>query len=192
MGIATIEPISRAANSMNRSIRYGLAGITLAFAVSSAGVAHAQLPMPELFGPEPTETIPQGPVASEEVDGDVDSVQPAAETAAETFTEQVIAPAPMTLSRPEPAVEKPALISDAVGLIDSVPSSSDLSVSKPTVMELRQARAQYRQQQRLERMERNLWSGYEPLRPNWNSIPMMSSRYPDRHTVVVPVYFYAR
>jgi hypothetical protein len=77
-------------------------------------------------------------------------------------------------------------------LVDSVASSSDIKADKPTVQELRQARAQYRAKQRIARMERNLWNGYEPLRPNWNSIPMMSSRYPQRHRIVVPVYVYPR
>ncbi|MCO8120203.1 hypothetical protein NHH03_00515 [Stieleria sp. TO1_6] len=77
-------------------------------------------------------------------------------------------------------------------LNDSLSSSSDYAASKPTVAELRMARAQYRSQQRTERLERNLWAGYEPLRPNWNPIPMMSSRYPYRATRYVPVYVYPR
>lgn len=100
------------------------------------------------------------------------------------------------LAPPDAVVEKPA--ADDVNLVakpklvDAIPSSSDLSISKPTAAELRQARAQFRTQQRIERMERNLWSGYEPLRPNWNSVPMMSSRYADRNIVVVPFYVLPR
>ena len=71
-------------------------------------------------------------------------------------------------------------------------SSSDVSTSKPTVMELRQARAMYRSQQRIARMERNLWMGYEPLRPGWTSIPFLQSRYPIQRTIYTPVYYYAR
>jgi len=98
-------------------------------------------------------------------------------------------------SQPDPVVENPAADSVEVSmpqLVDAIPSSSDLSLSQPTAAELRQARAQFRSQQRMERLERNLWAGYEPLRPNWNSIPMMSSRYRYPSRVVVPVYVFPR
>ena len=75
-------------------------------------------------------------------------------------------------------------------LIDSASPSAVEAPSKPTAAEMRQARALFRSQQRIERLERNQWAGYEPLRPNWNSIPMMSSRYPERGVIVVPLYFY--
>ncbi|WP_182867239.1 hypothetical protein [Stieleria mannarensis] len=98
------------------------------------------------------------------------------------------------IAKPDSVVAKPdvddADVIAAPRLVDAVPSSSDLSAGPRTAAEIRQARAQYRSQQRMERMERNLWAGYEPLRPNWNSIPMMSSRYPYRNTVVVPLYVY--
>ena len=97
----------------------------------------------------------------------------------ETSPAEKIAQAPATLSGR--AVSDPKLV-------DSIPSSSDQSAGQPTAAEIRQARAQYRSQQRLERMERNLWAGYEPLRPNWNAIPMMSTRYPSRNTIYVPIY----
>jgi hypothetical protein len=103
---------------------------------------------------------------------------------------------PPELSRPDlgqsEAVEAPIVEQSQTKLIDTISSSSDLSEDKPTAAELRQARAQYRSLQRMERMERNLWAGYEPLRPNWNAIPMMSSRYPFRTTIQVPVYIYSR
>ena len=74
------------------------------------------------------------------------------------------------ISSPETVAEKPASEPNAIAiapqLVDAIPSSSDLSGSQPTAAEMRQARAQYRAQQRMERMERNLWAGYEPLRPN--------------------------
>lgn len=57
-----------------------------------------------------------------------------------------------------------------------------------SVMRLRQQRAAYRYHQRVARMEADAWMGYEPLRPSWSSLPMMSSRYPDRRTIIVPVY----
>lgn len=70
-------------------------------------------------------------------------------------------------------------------------SGSDVAQSKMTAAEIRQARALYRAQQRVSRLEYNLWMGYEPLRPNWNSVPMMSSRYGSRR-VYVPVYVHTR
>ncbi len=57
-----------------------------------------------------------------------------------------------------------------------------------TAAEIRQARAQYRSQQRIARMEYNLWIGHDPLRPNWSATPMTSSRYAPRRTYYVPVY----
>jgi hypothetical protein len=60
-----------------------------------------------------------------------------------------------------------------------------------SVSEIRQARAMYRANQRVARLEHNLWMGYEPLRPNWSSTPMMSSRYAPRR-VYVPIYIRSR
>jgi hypothetical protein len=60
-----------------------------------------------------------------------------------------------------------------------------------TPQQLRTARAIYRANQRVARMEHNLWMGHEPLRPRWNSIPMMSSRYTNPK-FYVPVYIYNR
>ncbi|MCA9135799.1 MAG: hypothetical protein KDB00_03545 [Planctomycetales bacterium] len=99
------------------------------------------------------------------------------------------------IAAPDPVVEKPAndLVEiDRPQLVDQIPSSSDLSAGQPSAASLRQSRAQYRSQQRIERLERNLWAGYEPLRPNWNSIPMMSSRYPYRSGIFVPLYVFPR
>lgn len=105
-------------------------------------------------------------------------------------------PLPQTqIAEPDAVAEKPAADSIEIArpqLVDAIPSSSDLSAGQPTAAEMRQARAQFRSQQRIERLERNLWAGYEPLRPNWNSIPMMSSRYPYRNTFVVPIYVLPR
>ncbi|MCC9602425.1 hypothetical protein LOC67_17890 [Stieleria sp. JC731] len=92
---------------------------------------------------------------------------------------------------PEKVLQKPQSAPMGV-LVDDVSSSSDRSFDKPTVSELRQARAQLREKQRLQRMERNLWYGYEPLRPNWNAVPMTHSRYNYRSTIVVPVYYGVR
>lgn len=70
----------------------------------------------------------------------------------------------------------------------SHPSQSNLARAQATAQELRTARAIYRTNQRIARMEYNLWIGHEPLRPRWNAIPMMSSRYPTP-TIFVPVYY---
>ncbi|MEL6106126.1 MAG: hypothetical protein AAFU85_08820 [Planctomycetota bacterium] len=76
---------------------------------------------------------------------------------------------------------------------ESVQSASDRAVSsRPSAAELRQARAQFRARQRMMRMERNLWAGYEPLRPNWNDIPMMTSRFSTSYRTIVPIYLYQR
>ncbi|MGI9473051.1 MAG: hypothetical protein ACR2NZ_16035 [Rubripirellula sp.] len=88
-------------------------------------------------------------------------------------------------------VERPASIFDAPLQAAAVQSQSDVRASKQSVAELRQARALYRANQRVARLEHNLWMGHEPLRPRWNSIPMMSSRYTNRR-VYVPVYVYPR
>ncbi|PNY36719.1 hypothetical protein C2E31_11410 [Rhodopirellula baltica] len=97
-------------------------------------------------------------------------------------------PAAAIRQAPDAVVQKPQL-EPVRTLVDDVPSASDRSYDKPTVAELRQARAQLIEKQRLERMERNLWYGYEPLRPNWNAIPMMHSRYVQPSVYVVPIYY---
>ncbi|TWU42719.1 hypothetical protein [Novipirellula artificiosorum] len=66
--------------------------------------------------------------------------------------------------------------------------SADLHSSARTTAELLQARAMYRTQQRIARLERNLWMGYEPLRPTWTATPMTSSRYRSHRTIYIPVY----
>lgn len=70
-------------------------------------------------------------------------------------------------------------------------TESDVRKSRMSAAELRQARALYRSKQRISRLEYNLWMGQEPLRPNWNSVPMMSSRYGSRK-IYVPVYIHTR
>ena len=71
------------------------------------------------------------------------------------------------------------------------PSESKSKSAAQTAREIRQARALYRANQRVARFEYNLWMGHEPLRPQWNAVPMMSSRYGNRK-VFVPVYIYPR
>ena len=63
--------------------------------------------------------------------------------------------------------------------------------ARNSAADIRQARAAYRANQRMARQEYNLWIVYEPLRPSWNSIPMMSSRYTYQR-FYVPVYFRLR
>ncbi|TWT50172.1 hypothetical protein Pla22_29120 [Rubripirellula amarantea] len=65
--------------------------------------------------------------------------------------------------------------------------SSASDYQKKSVQELRQERAIYRAEQRMLRRERQLWMGYEPLRPQFNAMPQTSSRY-GRPTIYVPVY----
>lgn len=89
------------------------------------------------------------------------------------------------------SLEAPAAPGSKVEIGASASSSSDVRRSQMSVAELRQARALYRSKQRVARLEYNLWMGHEPLRPNWNSIPMMSSRYTHRR-IYVPVYVRAR
>ncbi len=181
---------------MNRNPRHGLFGFALAIAVSTTAPAVAQLPMPELFGPPP------GPVAPDSAELDTIGSEAITDDTAAAKSKSGfgdVAP-PMAGStqafEPKAIAERPAPLGGRPRLVDSIPSSSDLatelSTGKPTAKELRQARALYRQRQRIERLERNLWAGHEPLRPNWNSLPMTSSRYPAATTVLVPVYVYPR
>ena len=94
----------------------------------------------------------------------------------------------------EPGTRKTDREDDRVSLFDSVPettSESSVRRSRMSVAELRQARALYRANQRVSRIEYNLWLGHEPLRPRWNAVPMMSSRY-SNYKYYVPVYYYPR
>jgi hypothetical protein len=60
--------------------------------------------------------------------------------------------------------------------------------SMSAVNHLRQQRAAYQYNQRIARIEANAWLGHDPLRPSWSAVPMMSSHYAGRRTIVVPVY----
>ncbi len=90
-----------------------------------------------------------------------------------------------------PVQQAPVSIFDPAGQAAAVQRPSSVRRSQQSVAELRQARALYRANQRVARMEYNLWMGREPLRPRWNSIPMMSSRYTNNR-IYVPVYVYPR
>ena len=56
--------------------------------------------------------------------------------------------------------------------------------------ELRVRRAQFQSYSRLLRTERNLWLGYEPLRPSWPTPPQNASRYSHINRIMVPIYTY--
>lgn len=76
-------------------------------------------------------------------------------------------------------------------LVDQPSPSANYQSRKPSsaaIERIRQERANYRYNQRIARLEANAWMGYEPLRPSWSSLPMMSSRYPDRPTIIIPVF----
>ncbi|MEM9588229.1 MAG: hypothetical protein AAGA03_13185 [Planctomycetota bacterium] len=68
-------------------------------------------------------------------------------------------------------------------------SPSDRSDRKQTVAQMRQARAMFEAKQRLARIERNAWLGYEPTRPAWAAIPMTTSRY-TRPAFRYPIFLY--
>lgn len=75
-------------------------------------------------------------------------------------------------------------------LNEQTPSANEEPAWRPlsTSARLRQQRALHRDQQRVARIEANAWIGHEPLRPAWSSVPMMASRYPERQTVVIPIF----
>ncbi|MDG2221495.1 MAG: hypothetical protein P8L85_08955 [Rubripirellula sp.] len=92
----------------------------------------------------------------------------------------------------EPAAapaETVSIFQNADPAIASSPSQN--RPSRMSVAELRQQRGMFRANQRMARIEYNLWMGREPLRPKFNSVPMMSSRYAPRR-IYVPVYVQSR
>lgn len=106
-----------------------------------------------------------------------------------------IASSPAAMSQEnELSPETPA--AERVSIFDAAkdsehPSEAYYGPARMTPQQLRTARAIFRANQRVARMEHNLWMGHEPLRPRWNSIPMMSSRY-NNPKFYVPVYIYNR
>ncbi|MEM1070460.1 MAG: hypothetical protein AAGG48_18455 [Planctomycetota bacterium] len=95
-----------------------------------------------------------------------------------------------TVNAQEP-MAGPADANEAISLFETGPdtavSPSQSRPSKMSVAELRQQRGLYKANQRMARIQYNLWIGHEPLRPRFNSVPMMSSRYQFRR-LYVPVY----
>lgn len=120
-------------------------------------------------------------------------VVPASPVPGEVMLTPVQEPVQVQVAAPAqpPVQQAPVSIFDPAGQAAAVPSPSSMRRSKQSVAELRQSRALYRANQRVARMEYNLWMGREPLRPQWNSIPMMSSRYTNNR-IYVPVYVYPR
>jgi len=84
-------------------------------------------------------------------------------------------------------------IQSSTALDNEVSSSSDLEVPhdlhsrSPSLAELRRQRAAEIARLRSLKLQQQIRSGYSPLRPRWNAIPMMSSRY-SRPVIYVPVY----
>ena len=75
--------------------------------------------------------------------------------------------------------------------VDQVLSPSDIDVAstpaEPSLKELRQMRAAELARLRSLRLQQQIRSGYSALRPKWNAIPMMSSRY-RKPVIYVPVF----
>lgn len=97
-----------------------------------------------------------------------------------------------TVSAQEPVIGPANETNETVSLFDTtdpVVSPSQNRPSRMSVSELRQQRGLYKANQRMARMEHNLWMGYQPLRPQFNSVPMMSSKYRYRR-VIVPFFVY--
>ena len=74
----------------------------------------------------------------------------------------------------------------------SMPMQSSVSIQKPQTAaeysrQQRMLREQRRDAGRLARAEAMAWQGRIPLRPTFNTLPMMTSRY-RRPTIVIPVY----
>ncbi|MEO1615975.1 MAG: hypothetical protein AAFV88_09015 [Planctomycetota bacterium] len=164
---------------MNLILQGRIACLAISASLLASGIASAQYPLSGDY-PSPANSIPANSITT------VSEDEVATGTSLFETTRPSTSVFQQPFERPRLSEEKPRQL-----LGDNVASSSDMD-SKPTAAEMRQARAIYRSQQRIARMERNLWAGYEPLRPSWNSIPMMSSRYPAPRTVVVPFYYWAR
>ncbi|MCM2375162.1 malate synthase [Aporhodopirellula aestuarii] len=103
-------------------------------------------------------------------------------------------------SRPAtiPASSRSGASSRAVSGDRAVQSPSDLRLEHSsgsriesralTAMEIRQARALEETRARIARLEAARWGLRPTLRPSWVSDPMTSSRYPNAHSYIVPIY----
>ena len=84
-----------------------------------------------------------------------------------------------------PNTENPETGMPKVHFEAPVATQSDRRISQERVAQLRQQRALYRANQRMARMEYNLWMGREPLRPAWNDANDRTAMPP---TIVLPVF----
>ncbi len=69
--------------------------------------------------------------------------------------------------------------------VEAVIKESELA--RVRLRELRMQRAAEQARQRAIRLQQQLRLGYSPLRPSWNAVPMMRSRY-SRPVIYIPVY----
>jgi len=83
----------------------------------------------------------------------------------------------------------PKSVLSLFGEDDELDHSPNHKRARMTVAEMRHARAMRASEQRRARIEFNRWRGHEPLRPSWNTIPVMRSRY-ERPVIYIPVYLY--
>ena len=134
----------------------------------------APVDLPETVTPE---TIPAAPVDLP------DTVTPETVTPEIEIPEIIIAP----LVEDVPTADRVQTAQTPIFFDAPAASQSDIRISKDKVAELRQARALYRANQRMARMEYNLWMGHQPLRPRWSPMPMMNSRYAPP-TIIVPIF----
>ena len=134
----------------------------------------ALVDLPETVTPE---TIPAAPVDLP------DTVTPETVTPEIEIPEIIIAP----LVEDVPTADRVQTAQTPIFFDAPAASQSDIRISKDKVAELRQARALYRANQRMARMEYNLWMGHQPLRPRWSPMPMMNSRYAPP-TIIVPIF----
>jgi hypothetical protein len=133
-------------------------------------------------GTNSTETIPAAPVdLPETVTPEIEI--PDIEIPEIIIPEIIIAP----LVEDVPTADRVQTAQTPIFFDAPAASQSDIRISKDKVAELRQARALYRANQRMARMEYNLWMGHQPLRPRWSPMPMMNSRYAPP-TIIVPVF----
>ncbi len=139
------------------------------------------------------EEIPTEPAVgpSKELEAVIDVLHESAESVIETETEaSVDTPSGSFLRIVEPGDYAADQIKEDV---DEVISPSDVDAAgisldpAPSPAELRQRRAAELARLRSIRLQQQIRYGYSPLRPRWNAIPMMSSRY-SKPVILVPIY----
>ena len=167
--------------------------------VDNEGTAEAEQPNPFVPATTPpadaakVEAVSKDPAPSEQVPPAQPSTSGDIVQSPVVAGEEIVPPIPEAVVLPttSPAVISVPSVQPEIFFDSPAPSQSDRRISKEKVTELRQQRALYRANQRMARMEYNLWMGREPLRPRWSPMPMMNSRYPTP-TIVVPVFINPR